>query len=81
MLCLELAFTVERGEKEEIACEVLGRSGVWGALPMRGEGVLRDRSGEVVRGLGVMGRDFLRRRFWGRLLCFVSCWSLSFRYQ
>ena len=68
MLCRELALTVERGEKEEIAWEVLGRSGVWGALPMRGDGVLRERSGEAVRGLGVMGRDFLRRRFWGRLL-------------
>jgi hypothetical protein len=61
VLCLEF-IVVERGEKEKW-CEVEGRVGVFGSVPVVG------RDGSVV--LGVMGRLFFRRRFWGRLLIVV----------
>lgn len=65
MLCRELALIVVRGEKNVF--EVVWRVGVWGdEEPMRGDGEVRAWS--VIRGLGVIGRLFFRRRFWGRLL-------------
>jgi hypothetical protein len=74
VLCLEF-IVVERGEKEKW-CDVEGRVGVLScSVPVVG------RDGSVV--LGVMGRLFFRRRFWGRLLIVVSgnshCYGLDRR--
>lgn len=75
VLCRELAFTVDRGEKDKL-CEVVGRVGVCGdEAPIRGEGEVR--AWFVMRGLGVIGRLFFLRRFWGRLLEIISRRSLS----
>ena len=75
VLCRELAFTVDRGEKEML-CEVVGRVGVCGdEAPIRGEGEVR--AGFMMRGFGVIGRLFFLRRFWGRFLKVVSRRSLS----